>query len=44
MSTFETNKKEKSILDCFTYDLTSFFYDNYEEIDSEETPATVMIV
>ncbi len=44
MNTFESNKKEKSILDCFTYDLTSFFYDNYEEIDSEETPATVMIV
>lgn len=44
MSTFESNKIEKSILDCFTYDLTSFFYDNYEEIDSEETPATVMIV
>ncbi|MDA3890213.1 MAG: hypothetical protein PF517_00960 [Salinivirgaceae bacterium] len=44
MSTFEQNKKEKSILDCFTYDLKSFFYDNYEEIASEETPATVMIV
>jgi len=44
MSTFESNKIEKSILDCFTYDLTSFFYDNYEEIDSEETPATVMVV
>lgn len=44
MSTFESNKKEKSILDCFTYNLTSFFYDDYKEIDSEETPATVMIV
>lgn len=44
MTTFEPNKIEKSILDCFTYDLKSFFYDNYEEIDSEETPATVMIV
>lgn len=44
MTTFEKNKKEESILDCFTYDLKSFFYDNYEEIDSEETPATVMIV
>lgn len=44
MTTFEPNKKEQSILDCFTYDLKSFFYDNYEEIDSEETPATVMIV
>ena len=31
-------------MDCLTYDLKSFFYDEYEEIDSEETPATVMIV
>ena len=44
MSTFKTNKPEQSILDCFTYDLTSFFSDDYKEIDSEETPATVMIV
>jgi hypothetical protein len=44
MSTFKTNKQEQSILDCFTYDLTSFFSDDYNEIDSEETPATVMIV
>ncbi len=44
MSIFEANKKETSILDCFTYDLKSFFYDEYEEVDSEETPATVMIV
>jgi len=44
MSTFNSHKKEKSILDCFTYDLKSFFYDDYKEIDSEETPATVMIV
>lgn len=44
MVAFESNKKSSSILDCFTYNLTSFFYDDYEEIDSEETPATVMIV
>jgi hypothetical protein len=44
MTVFETNKKEKSILDCFTYNLSTFFYDEYEEIDSEETPATFMIV
>ena len=44
MGPFSTNKKEKSILDCFTYDLSSFFFDEYEEIASEETPATVMIV
>ena len=44
MSPFDINKEEKSILDCFTYDLTSFFFDEYEEIASEETPATVMIV
>ena len=44
MGPFNLNKKSKSILDCFTYDLTTFFYDDYEEIDSEETPATFMIV
>lgn len=44
MGKIESDKKEKNILDCFKYDLTSFFYDNYEEIASEETPATVMIV
>lgn len=44
MNSFSINKKQKSILDCFTYDLTTFFFDDYEEIDSEETPATVMIV
>jgi hypothetical protein len=44
MNTFNTIKKNKSILDCFTYDLTSFFFDDYKEIDGEETPATIMIV
>ncbi len=44
MSIFGAHKKETTILDCFTYDLKTFFYDDYEEVDSEETPATVMIV
>jgi hypothetical protein len=44
MNTFNPNKKSKSILDCFTYDLKTFFFDEYQEIASEETPATVMIV
>lgn len=44
MSPVKTNNTEQTILDCFTYDLTSFFFDEYKEIDSEETPATVMIV
>jgi hypothetical protein len=44
MTLFGTNKKETTILDCFTYDLKTFFYDEYEEVASEETPATVMIV
>ncbi len=44
MSVFGTHKKETSILECFTYDLKTFFYDDYEEVASEETPATVMIV
>jgi len=37
-------KKNKNILDCINYDLTNFFYDDYKEVDSEETPATFMIV
>jgi len=40
----EKDHKNKSILSCFNYDLTNFFYDTYEEVDSEETPATFMIV
>lgn len=44
MELFGTSKKEKTVLDLFTYDLTSFFYGNYEEVDSEETEATFMIV
>jgi hypothetical protein len=44
MGIFNTKKEESSILDCFTYDLTTFFYDDYEEVDSVETPATFMIV
>lgn len=44
MNTFNPRKKSKSILDCFTYDLKTFFFDEYQEIASEETPATVMIV
>jgi hypothetical protein len=44
MDPFNQHKKDNSILDCFTYDLASFFFDEFEEIASEETPATVMIV
>jgi hypothetical protein len=44
MGTSDSNKQYSDILDLFTYDISSFFYDDYEEIDSEETPATVMIV
>lgn len=44
MGISKLNKKSNSILDCFKYNLTAFFYDDYKEVDSEETPATVMIV
>lgn len=37
-------EKKESIVDCINYNLTNFFYDTYEEVDSEETPATFMIV
>lgn len=44
MELFGSSKKDRTILDLFTYDLTTFFYGNYEEVDSEETEATFMIV
>ncbi len=44
MNLSKNDKIKKSILDCFNYDLTNFFYDDYNEVDSEETPATFMIV
>lgn len=44
MHFFETSKKEKSILDLFTYDLTTFFYGEYEEVESYDTEAMFMIV
>ena len=44
MRFFETSKKEKSVLDLFTYDLTTFFYGEYEEVESHDTEAMFMIV
>ncbi|WP_462280770.1 hypothetical protein [Salinivirga cyanobacteriivorans] len=44
MHFFETSKKEKSILDLFTYDLTTFFYGEYKEVESYDTEAMFMIV
>ena len=44
MSLFDSAKTEKNILDLFTYDLTTFFYGQYDEVDSEETEGTFMIV
>jgi hypothetical protein len=44
MRFFETSKKERSILDVFTYDLTTFFYGEYQEVESHDTEAMFMIV
>lgn len=44
MRFFETSKKEKSVLDLLTYDLTTFFYGEYEEVESQDTEAMFMIV
>lgn len=44
MRFFETSKKEESILDLFTYDLTTFFYGEYLEVESHDTEAMFMIV
>lgn len=39
-----TETKKESILDCINYNLTNFFFDSYNEVAGEETPATVMVV
>ena len=44
MRFFDKQKKEKTILDILTYDLTTFFYGKYQEVDSEDTEAMVMMV
>ncbi|MDA3865973.1 MAG: hypothetical protein PF489_04395 [Salinivirgaceae bacterium] len=36
-------KEPKNVLDLFTYDLTTFFYEDYNEINSEEILDTVLI-
>lgn len=36
-------QEPKTILDLFTYDLTTFFYEDYKEINSEEILDTVLI-
>ncbi|MBO7496734.1 MAG: hypothetical protein J6T98_09270 [Salinivirgaceae bacterium] len=36
--------REEVFFDSFNYKLSSFFHDEYNEIDSIETPATFMIV
>ncbi len=44
MSFFGTPKKGKNILDLFTYDITTFFYGDYEEVESADTEFMFMIV
>jgi hypothetical protein len=44
MSLSSSKNTERTILDLFAYDLTTFFYgDDYEEIDSQDTPGMFMI-
>ncbi len=40
----ECKTREEVFFDRFNYKLSSFFHDDYTEIDSIETPATFMIV
>lgn len=44
MGFFGQGKKEQTILDVFTYDITSFFYGEYEEVESIDTESMFMIV
>lgn len=43
MDYFNSNLKEKTILDILTFDLSTFFYGDYKEINSEESEGTFMI-
>ena len=43
MNYFDSNLKEKTILDILTFDLSTFFYGDYQEINSEEIEGTFMI-
>ena len=44
MGLSNSKNTERSILDLISYDLTTFFYgDDYEEIDSQDTPGMFMI-
>jgi hypothetical protein len=40
----DVKTREEIFFDSFNYKLSSFFHDDYTEIDSIETPATFMIV
>lgn len=43
MNYFDSGLKEKTILDILTFDLSTFFYGDYQEINSEEVEGTFMI-
>jgi len=43
MNYFNSNLKERTILDILTFDLSTFFYGDYKEINSEEVEGTFMI-
>lgn len=38
------DKKAESFFECFNYDLTQFFRDEYTEVESVETQATFMVI
>lgn len=43
MDYFTSGSKEKTILDILTFDLSTFFYGEYQEVKSEEEEGTFMI-
>ncbi len=44
MSQIDKQTPESAFFASFNYNLANFFHDDYTEIDSEETPATFMVV
>jgi hypothetical protein len=43
MNYFNSNLKERTILDILTFDLSTFFYGEYQEINTEEVEGTFLI-
>lgn len=44
MGFFDKSSRAKNILELFTYDIVTFFHDDYEEVEYEETESMFVAV